>query len=229
MDICNNGADAVQTAKGQEFDLIFMDVQMPIMDGLEATRIIRDEEGKNQHTPIIAMTAYALQGDSQRCLEAGMDDYISKPLDTKRLVQVMRKWALDHGNLIPASTNVETIHISSADEILDIKSALPRFSNDFEFFKSLLDEFLDTLPDRVDELRKLYQERNLKLLADQSHNLKGVAANFGVMKISGLARRIDAYSQDEYSQAIPEMINQIELSIDELRIARENIDGDGKK
>ncbi len=202
---------------------------MPIMDGLEATRIIREEEGKNQHTPIIAMTAYALQGDSQRCLEAGMDDYISKPLDTKRMVQVMRKWALDHGNLVPASTNVETIHISSADEILDIKSALPRFSNDFEFFKSLLDEFLDTLPGRVDELRKLYQERNLKLLADQSHNLKGVAANFGVMKISGLARRIDAYSQDEYFQAIPEMINQIELSIDELRIARENIDGDGKK
>jgi two-component system sensor histidine kinase/response regulator len=227
VDICNNGAEAVQTAKDKEFDLIFMDVQMPIMDGLEATRIIRELEGKNQHTPIIAMTAYALQGDSQRCLEAGMDDYVSKPLDTKRLHQVMRKWSTDHGDLIPASVNVETIHLSSTDEILDVRSALPRFSNDIGFFKNLLDEFLDSLPDRVEELKKLYRERNWKLLADQSHNLKGVAANFGVMKISGLARRIDSYSQEEHSQSIPEMIKQIELAISELQIARDNIDEDG--
>ncbi len=223
VDICNNGAEAVQTSKTVQYDLIFMDVQMPIMDGLEATRMIREDEGINQHTPIIAMTAYALQGDSQRCLEAGMDDYVSKPLDTRRLIQVMRKWAANHDDLIPASENVETIHISGTDEILDVRSALPRFSDDLGFFKSLLDEFLETLPDRAEELRKLYQDRNWKLLASQSHNLKGVAANFGAMKISGLARRIDAYSQEEHAQPIPELINHIELSIEELRIARDSI------
>ena len=226
VDICNNGAEAIQTANEEEYDLIFMDVQMPVMDGLEATRMIRETEGTNQHTPIIAMTAYALQGDSQRCLEAGMDDYVSKPLDTRRLLKVMRKWALEHNDLIPASTNIETIHLSSTDEVLDLKSALPRFSNDVQFYKSLLDEFIDTIPERVDEFRKLYHDKNWKLLADQSHNLKGVAANFGVMKISGIARRIDAYTQEEHYQSISEMINEIELSIDELKIARDNIDGD---
>ena len=228
VEICNNGVEAVQTSKNEEFDLIFMDVQMPVMDGLESTRVIREFEGKNQHTPIIAMTAYALQGDSQRCLDAGMDDYVSKPLDTRRLLKVMRKWVLDHDEMVSASANVETIHLGSTDEILDIGSALSRFSNDIEFFKSLLDEFLESLPDRVDEFRQLYREKNWKLLADQSHNLKGVAANFGVMKIAALARRIDAYSQEEHSQSIPEMIRQIEFAIDELRIARDNIDADDK-
>ena len=226
VEICNNGVEAVQTSKSEEFDLIFMDVQMPIMDGLESTRVIREFEGKNQHTPIIAMTAYALQGDSQRCLDAGMDDYVTKPLDMRRLLKVMRRWVLDHDDMISASANVETIHLGSTDDILDIGSALSRFSNDIEFFKSLLDEFLESLPDRVDEFRQLYREKNWKLLADQSHNLKGVAANFGVMKISGIARRIDAYSQEEHSQSIPEMIRQIEFAIDELRIARDSIDAE---
>ena len=138
VELRGNGAEAVTAVRKGSYDMIFMDVQMPVMDGLEASRKIRDAEGQNGHVPIIAMTAYALQGDNQRCLEAGMDDYVSKPLDTRRLIQVMHKWTKRTIGMVPASTNVETVKLKDADVFLDIASAMPRFSNDVEFYKGLL-------------------------------------------------------------------------------------------
>jgi PAS domain S-box-containing protein len=92
VDLAGNGMEAVTVARSGGYDLIFMDVQMPDMDGFEATRLIREEEGSQRHTPIIAMTAYALHGDRQRCLDAGMDDYVSKPLDPRKVIQTIQRW-----------------------------------------------------------------------------------------------------------------------------------------
>jgi CheY-like chemotaxis protein len=88
-----HGAEALQRAHDTAYDLILMDVMMPVMDGFEATRGIRnDKQGKNSTTPIIALTANAMKGDRERCLEAGMDDYISKPLHPEDVFQVIEKY-----------------------------------------------------------------------------------------------------------------------------------------
>jgi PAS domain S-box-containing protein len=92
VDAVENGKLAVQKLKQKVYDLVFMDVQMPEMDGLKATQAIREMEGKRRHTPIIAMTAHAMKGDRERCLEAGMDDYISKPIEPSRVFEVIEKW-----------------------------------------------------------------------------------------------------------------------------------------
>lgn len=93
VDVAENGREAISQFESNKYDLIFMDIQMPEVDGYEATKQIRQiEEGKKLHTPIIALTANVMQGDREKCLSAGMDDYISKPIKSKDLEGVLKKF-----------------------------------------------------------------------------------------------------------------------------------------
>ncbi|MBE0699327.1 MAG: response regulator, partial [Anaerolineaceae bacterium] len=96
VDLAGNGSEAVDAVKKANYDLVFMDVQMPEMDGFEAAQTIRQLEAsgvlKTAHMPIVAMTAHALHGDRQRCMDAGMDDYVSKPLDPRKVFQAIDHW-----------------------------------------------------------------------------------------------------------------------------------------
>jgi CheY-like chemotaxis protein/HPt (histidine-containing phosphotransfer) domain-containing protein len=225
VSIANNGEEAVITAEKGRYDLIFMDVQMPIMDGLEASRKIRSLSSPAAQTPIVAMTAYALQGDSQRCLDAGMDDYIPKPIDTRKLVQVLQKWSKRNGSFPnePYNKLLENTVLVDPNAILDVKSALPRFSQDIDFYQSMLSEFADTLPERLCDLKQALEDRQWKILGDQAHNLKGVAANFGVMRISTLARQIDEASREQQIESVQQLIQKIENAIVDLDRARAEI------
>jgi two-component system, sensor histidine kinase and response regulator len=108
--LAQNGREALQTLKQQQFDIILMDVQMPEMDGFEATKLIREEEkASGSHIPIIALTAHAMQGDEERCLACGMDGYVTKPIKLGELFSVMEKVVpgINHGldTKIPSVTN----------------------------------------------------------------------------------------------------------------------------
>lgn len=91
VELAENGQEAVNKHQTNMYDLILMDIQMPLMDGFQATKTIRQQEGKTKHTPIIALTANAISGDQQRCLDAGMDDYITKPIDFQKLEEIIKK------------------------------------------------------------------------------------------------------------------------------------------
>jgi CheY-like chemotaxis protein len=93
VDVAANGAEALRKAAQSPFDVIFMDCQMPEMDGYKATAAIRCSEGRSRHTPIVAMTAHAMQGDRERCLQAGMDDYLPKPVRKEAFSEILQKWA----------------------------------------------------------------------------------------------------------------------------------------
>ena len=92
VEVADNGQEAVEACEKSPYAAVLMDGQMPGMDGFEATRRIREEEGEKRHTPIIAMTASAMKGDRERCLEAGMDDYVSKPVKPEALRRVVARW-----------------------------------------------------------------------------------------------------------------------------------------
>jgi CheY-like chemotaxis protein len=94
VEVASNGIEAIEAVKSRPLDLIFMDVQMPVMDGLEACRHIREIEDGGEHVPIVAMTAHASRGDVKRCLEAGMNDYVSKPFDPEDLSRVIETLAV---------------------------------------------------------------------------------------------------------------------------------------
>ena len=93
VEVAADGLQAVELTKSNDYRVIFMDCQMPDMDGYEATRVIRLQEGSTRHTPIVAMTAHTMNGDRERCLAGGMDDYLSKPLTRHELERVLEEWA----------------------------------------------------------------------------------------------------------------------------------------
>jgi CheY-like chemotaxis protein len=191
----SNGLEAIEAVKSQPFDLIFMDVQMPLMDGLEACRNIRELEAGKSHIPIVALTAYAMQGDAQKCLDAGMDDYISKPIEPQLVFQVIE-------NCVKKLYQPETgggfkplkIEQEKEIQILEFQDALPRFGNDPEYYKTLFDEFIQSLPEKLDEMANNLDANDWKGLSNKAHNLKGVSANFGIMQLSELAARLDQQS-----------------------------------
>ena len=109
-DVANDGAEALQLAGNTQYDLILMDCQMPVMDGLQATRAIREAEKGRRHVPIVALTANALEGERERCLEVGMDDYLAKPVRPDDLFNKLQQWL----GLEPALAPLERVSNSAA-------------------------------------------------------------------------------------------------------------------
>jgi two-component system sensor histidine kinase/response regulator len=163
-----------------------MDVQMPEMGGLEATRAIREnEKATGQHVPIIAMTAHAMQGDRERCLEAGMDGYLSKPLDPKVFQQTVESMASPQ-----SATESETFPPINK-EAVDANALLERFSGDRKLVRTLVKAFHGDCSRMISQIRKASTARNATNLADAAHAFKGAVGNFGASVAFETAREIE--------------------------------------
>jgi len=220
VDLASNGIEAVNAARCTQYDLIFMDVQMPEMDGFEAARQIRLFEGDRRHTPIIAMTAYAMPGDRHRCLDAGMDDYVSKPLDPRKVFQVIEAWG---EGLIDSSIPEVIITPQEQDDtetVLNMERAMVRFSHDQQFFLALLSDFVNALPPKLEEMKTALKNQNFELLSHLAHNLKGVAANFSAMQLAHLAHLLDEESKtgcmDKAQELMEKILEASDLLIGEI-------------
>lgn len=219
VDTADTGEQALELVKRGQYGAVLMDVQMPEMDGLEATRLIRSWERENgRHIPIIAMTAHAMHGDRERCLEAGMDDYISKPLEPKALFNALDRWThskvwgedLNKKDVLPIDYTVSEglpaeevgVGLFGEDALpqmnptgkghsvnfdpsllesvlpIDLEAALHRFGEDQEFMQSMLLEFIEYLPGRLEEIRAALKRGDWNTLGRLAHNLKGVLLNF---------------------------------------------------
>jgi len=208
-----NGAQAVEAWKNGNYNLIFMDVQMPVMDGLEAVREIRSLESHDQHIPIIAMTAHTMKGYREECIRAGMDGYVTKPLNPNAVYDVINRWCKkrETGPIsLPVQAQAATQPLVTAEEkrILDIETALPRFSNDINFFRELLGEFLNTLPNKIDEMKNLLQQSNYNELTKLAHNMKGIARNFSAANLSESAARLEYLAKNNHrDDTVTELAN----------------------
>ena len=198
VDTVESGLQAIEQGQRVKYNAILMDVQMPEMDGLDATRRIRQlEQGEDQHIPIIAMTAHALKGDRERCLEAGMDDYVSKPLDPPLLFKMIDRWiqtqqetqrSIDNLSSSDLESNLEAVQTASEETVLDLSTALPRFGNDRSFFLEMCQDFIEQIPTRLQEMKISFYAGDANRLSSHAHNLKGVAANFSAGPISRIAK-----------------------------------------
>jgi PAS domain S-box-containing protein len=174
--VAENGREAVEAIERHKFDLVLMDVQMPEMGGLEATRVIREKEkGSGHHLPIIAMTAHAMQGDREQCLEAGMDGYLAKPIDPKTFLQTVEGIsARSVGS--ESAENEETAGLAGA---LDGKALLARFSGNRKLLRNIVKTFREDCPRMMGRIRNALTARDAVALADSAHALKGSIGNFG--------------------------------------------------
>ncbi len=176
VDVANNGQEAVAAVGSRTYDLVLMDVQMPEMDGLEATITIRAAEKQSKrHVPIIAMTAHALKGDRQRCLEVGMDGYIAKPIRPRQLFETID---LVLGMLSPAATRSDD-ELPPAGGVLDWSEALRTVGGDRELLAAVVRAFLDESSRLMNAMRQAIVQGDASALRVAAHTLKGSTGYFG--------------------------------------------------
>jgi len=208
IDIVNDGYETVEAIKKEKYDLVLMDIQMPEFDGLEATRTIRKQEKKGSHIPIIAMTAHAMKGDRERCLNAGMDDYLSKPLKRSELIAAIERW-LPVKDEIPETKNSEEAAPINIDEALD------RFDQDQRFFTEMLAEYVTQARQMIREMNQALNQQDSAQLKRIAHNLKGVSANFEAHEWVNLAAQIENLAQEHLDQCAG-LIEQMQFRLPQL-------------
>ena len=205
VDRAANGEEAVSFAASRAYDLILMDVSMPVMDGLEATRTIRSNGAMSAHAPIIALTAHALRGDKERCLEAGMNGYVTKPIAMKDLVaaiaQLTQEKAVDTGPLY-----------------LTPDTAATDWEDDQDLFAEVLATFADELRVARDRVENAHKAQDTHGIAEEVHSLKSSAGNVGASPLQELAGRMDMLAKDgrwsELISTVPDLVSSMGSTID---------------
>jgi PAS domain S-box-containing protein len=203
-DLADNGQEALDQLERQAYDLVFMDCQMPVMDGYEATRLLREREmasGSGAHTPVTALTAHASIGERDKCLSAGMDDYLSKPASRADLAAVLARWLgepfIPEAARIVLDHTVEREGFSPAEQgaegsaCWDEALALKRLDDDHDLLAEMIDLFLEETPKQLAELEAALSRSDLVALADAAHTIKGMAGHFCAENIISLAVRLE--------------------------------------
>ncbi|MEW6673277.1 MAG: response regulator [Thermodesulfobacteriota bacterium] len=216
--IVENGIKAVEAVTRQSFDIILMDVQMPKMDGFEATAEIRKLEARSgMRIPIIAMTAHAMKGDRERCLAAGMDDYISKPISSDALQNMIAE-------LVPAATDVpQPSAVQTPQEIpmtIDKKALLNAFDNDWVFFREAVDMFLNDYPSMVSSIEAAVKANDAKELRMTAHALKGMVGNFQAKTTAQAALKLEEMGRNQDFNGVE---NALEKLIAEMKDLKETL------
>ena len=205
VDIAANGEEAIGALERVAYDLVFMDCQMPVMDGYTATRCIRDGNSKvrDHAIPIIAMTANAMRGDREVCLAAGMDDYIAKPVDLTELRKQLERWlpsrchrgaaetpVATRGAETPASTTID--ESGASDTPVFSRAAMSeRLMGDEALMRAVAEAFLGDMPEQIGRLKASVAADDVQQATDQAHKIKGAAANVGGMALSAVAKDME--------------------------------------
>jgi CheY-like chemotaxis protein len=177
--LAGNGLIALSCLETGHFDLVFMDVQMPEMSGFDATRAIRNNESKTgAHIPIVAVTAHALKGDRERCLEAGMDAYLPKPIQPQELFRVIDELVLASGTVGPARAESKENPEPHGDALLDRSALLASVGGNAEMLGKIAGLFLKRCPAALAELRNTVGQGDCDSLARAAHTLKGGGGAF---------------------------------------------------
>ena len=193
VEIANNGHEALAAVERGEFDLVLMDVQMPDMDGFEATDAIRqNERATGNHIPIVAMTAHALKGDRERCLNAGMDAYLTKPVRPQALYEMIESVA------VPVlSENEPLVQSAPTESIMDWNAALDQLGGNEDLLKELTELFFDEAAKLMPALRDAIEKPERNEVRRIAHTIKGAAAHFAAPATVAAASHLEGMARDD--------------------------------
>ena len=221
IDQAENGAQAMQMITSKDYDLVFMDMQMPVMDGITATKSVRSNP-KYKSLPIIAMTANAMDRDREACLAAGMNDHIGKPIDPEKLFTALLRWIPPRAASVAVSSSAGV----AASEPLDIpgidtSTALKRTGGNRKRYESLLSRFADSQAGAVAEIRAALAADDSPTAERVAHSLKGAAANLGATTLAEAAARAEAAidSKLSISPTLEELSRTLDSVIGAIRAA----------
>jgi len=214
-----NGLEAVDAARKERFDLVFMDIQMPLMDGFEATNEIRSFELSQglQPVPVIAMTAYALQGDRDRCLAAGMDGYIAKPIKEDDLCRVIERMAFGRSGqeLLQVVTEQPQTVLPAEQEpdlypVFDRQALLTRLGGNEALIQKFVSMFFESADEHMTQLRQAARAGDAEQLRAKAHALKGSAGNVGACALSMAAAELETAARELQQTEQPELLSRLE-------------------
>ncbi|MHC2068252.1 response regulator [Bremerella sp. T1] len=215
-----NGRLAVDAYRSGTFDLILMDVQMPVLDGFAATAEIRQLEFNAERSiPIIALTAHAMKGDRERCLEGGMNDYVSKPFRPEELFAAVEKIKPALGDEPDPSPSESTTPPAQDTGAFDLERALENVGGNDEILQEMIALFLTECPKQMHEIEDAYENGNLEKLIRSAHTLKGSVALFAADEATAAARKIEFMGRDEKLDEFSSAWSNLQEKIDQLTSA----------
>ncbi len=217
VDVANNGEEAVAAWAAGIFDLILMDCQMPVMDGYQAAREIRARETRANRTPIIALTADAMKGTEQLCREAGMDDYLTKPIDRDRLSEVVNRYLSPSPGPAALAENRELNADSAAASIapVDWERLMLTADNDRDFAGELVQLFIESGDSVLQDIRDALERGDMAALGRAAHSLKGSSANMCASLASEAAARLESAARAGVTEDVAKL--ELQLRAETLR------------
>ncbi|MDJ0882740.1 MAG: response regulator [Desulfobacterales bacterium] len=224
VDLVENGEDAVNAVKHCEYRLILMDMQMPVMDGYKATRAIREWESQRagdqvllRRIPVVAMTAHAMTGDKEKCLEAGADDYLSKPLKKNDLLGVVDKWL---GARVQAKAEqappMRMQPLDNPQAPMKFAQAVAEFDNDHAFLMDVLSGFLDNVGARIPVIRTALADGDAPVVGAECHAIKGGAANLTAEDLARAAAGLETIARSNDLSPGEKALDHLEIEYQRL-------------
>jgi PAS domain S-box-containing protein len=210
-DVAVNGAEVLEMLEKRAYDLVFMDLHMPVMDGLTTTREMASRWPDHHRPAIIAMTADAMQGDRERCLAAGMNDYISKPVSLESLGAALARW----GRTMPSDTSRADAPMIIDREIFETYGV--------ELMHELLQTFIATVPPRLVVMKQLATQQQTARLSEEAHTLKGAGLNMGANQFAEVCRSIEEQGRRGELAGLDALLVELEQSYEQSRLALEAI------
>jgi two-component system, sensor histidine kinase and response regulator len=224
VDTAQNGREALATLACQPFDVVLMDVQMPEMDGFEATQRIREQEqSTSRHIPIVAMTAHAMKDDRQRCLDAGMDGYISKPIHSKELCLLLSSFTPEEtpaelethsAEFVDANrtgvSSKEPSHVDSSEGFFDKAALLLRIGGREDRLQMIIQIFLDEAYEQMGGLKEAITRGDASSMKRPAHSLKGACAVFGAWSVVDAATVLESLGQAGELSGAAELFSRLE-------------------
>jgi CheY-like chemotaxis protein/HPt (histidine-containing phosphotransfer) domain-containing protein len=215
--VVSNGRDAVEAVEREHFDLVLMDVQMPEMDGFDATRQIRlREQGTQRHVPILAVTAHAMKGDRERCLLAGMDSYISKPIRSAELHQRIDELTAANAARPAERKAPDPVAPDPVAGDWDWSTALATVQGSEELLREIIEAFLEEAPRQVAAMHEALAGSDAALLRRASHTIKGAVRYFGAQQAFDLALQLETLAQNGDLHTAPAAVEKLERELNRI-------------
>jgi CheY-like chemotaxis protein/HPt (histidine-containing phosphotransfer) domain-containing protein len=222
VDVAINGCEALKLLEENDYALVFMDCMMPVMNGYDATAVIRDQTSavKDHSIPVIALTANAMREDGDTCLAAGMDDYLAKPIEVEKLLAMLGKWATFN----PTESKFTAKSIQSSEalaDIFDMATFVRRNLGDLELSRDVAVMFIDHHPEYFESISTAQAACDAVALRESAHKLKGAAANLALTPLSEIAGMIESTAEtgdfEKAGQLMPVLEFRFEQAIDTIQ------------
>jgi len=214
LDICIDGIEGLEKVKEKKYDLIFMDLEMPEMDGLEAVKIIRSLDSEQKNIPIVAATAHVIKEYKDQVEQYGMNDFISKPLDREDVLKMVIKYAFD--NKREGDFGANETKLENDDLLFNKEEFLERIEGDTDTYIKLIGIAIVEIPKKLQALKDSIQDKNFQSISKINHSLKGIALNISSYSLQNILKKIDYFTQNKNMDEIQSL--QHSLNIESLKL-----------